>query len=57
MTAVASATVVSGEKAYAVRQALDYTSTLRAFVVCAIGGLIILGLILLLVSPLFGGVS
>ena len=41
----------------AVRQALDYTSTVRAFAVCTMGGLIILGLILLLVSPLVGGVS
>jgi hypothetical protein len=41
----------------AVRQALDYTSMLRAFAVCTMGGLIILGLILLLVSPLVGGVS
>jgi Yip1-like protein len=41
----------------AVRQALDYTSTARAFAVCTLGGLIILGLILLLVSPLVGGVS
>jgi hypothetical protein len=41
----------------AVRQALDYTSTARAFAVCTLGGLIILGLILLLVSPLVGGAS
>jgi hypothetical protein len=41
----------------AVRQALDYTSTVRAFAVCTLGGLIILGLIVLVASPLVGGVS
>jgi hypothetical protein len=41
----------------AVRQALDYTSTVRAFAVCILGGLIILGLIVLVASPLVGGVS
>jgi hypothetical protein len=41
----------------AVRQALDYTSTVRAFAVCTMGGRIMLGLILLLASPLVGSVS
>jgi hypothetical protein len=39
-----------------VRQALDYTSTIRAFAVCVMGGLIILVLIVLVASPLVGGV-
>ena len=41
----------------AVRQALDYTSTVRAFVVCTLGGLCVLGLIMLVASPLVGDVS
>lgn len=40
----------------ALRQALDYTSTVRALAVCAIGGLIILGLNMLWASPLAGGI-
>jgi hypothetical protein len=39
----------------AMRQALDYTSTIRAFAVCAMGGLIVLALIGLVASPLDGG--
>jgi hypothetical protein len=38
----------------AVRQALDYTSTVRAFAVCSLGGLLGLGLIMLVASPLRG---
>jgi len=40
----------------AVHHALDYTSTIRTFTVCTMGGLIILGLIGLVASPLVGGV-
>lgn len=40
----------------ALRQALDYTSTVRALAVCTIGGVIILGLNMLWASPLVGGV-
>lgn len=40
----------------AVRQALDYRSTVRALLVCAIGWLCILVLVMLLVSPLDAGV-
>jgi hypothetical protein len=39
----------------AVRQALDYTSVVRAIVVCTIGWLIVLLLLLLFVSSLAGG--
>jgi hypothetical protein len=39
----------------AVRQALDYTSVVRASVVCTIGWLIVLLLLLLFVSALPGG--
>lgn len=40
----------------AIRQALDYTSTGRALVVCTLGGILVLGLVALLVSPLAEGV-